>query len=63
MAIAADGRAQQVTSSRFVKRHHLKSASSVQAAMRKLMEFGIVTVEKNEYYVEDQLLQRWLLEN
>ena len=63
MAIAADGRAQQVTSSQFVKRHHLKSASSVQAAMRKLMEFGIVTVEKNEYYVEDQLLQRWLLEN
>ena len=63
MAIAADERAQRVTSSQFVKRHHLKSASSVQAAMRKLMEFGIVTVEKNEYYVEDQLLQRWLLEN
>lgn len=63
LAIAADGRAQRVTSSQFVKRHHLKSASSVQTAMRKLMELSIVTMEKNEYYVEDQLLQRWLLEN
>lgn len=63
LAIAADGRAQRVTSSQFVKRHRLKSASSVQAAMRKLMEYGIVTVEKNEYYIEDQLLQRWLLGN
>ena len=62
-AIADEGRAQRVTSGQFIKRHRLQSASSVQAAMRKLMEFGIVTVEKNEYYVEDQLLQRWLLEN
>lgn len=63
MAIATDGHAQRVTSSQFVKRHHLKSASSVQAAMRQLMALGIVSVEKNEYYVEDQLLQRWLLES
>lgn len=61
LAVAADGRAQRITSSQFVKRHRLKSASSVQAAMRKLMEFGIVTVDKNEYFIEDQLLKRWLL--
>ena len=62
MAIAAEGRAMRITSSQFVKRHHLKSASSVQAAMRKLLEYGIVTMQGNEYYIEDQLLQRWLLE-
>ncbi len=55
------GRARRVTSAQFIKRHHLQSASSVQAAMRKLMEYGIVTTENKEYYVEDQLFHRWLL--
>lgn len=61
MAIATEGHARRITSSQFVKRHRLKSASSVQAAIRKLMEYGIVTVQENEYYIEDQLLQRWLM--
>lgn len=61
MAIATQGRARRITSSQFVKRHRLKSASSVQAAIRKLMEYGIVTVQENEYYIEDQLLQRWMM--
>ncbi len=61
MAIATEGRARRITSSQFVKRHRLKSASSVQAAIRKLMEYGIVTMQENEYYIEDQLLQRWLM--
>ena len=60
-AIARDGRAQRVTSAQFIKRHRLQSASSVQAAMRKLLEYGIVTVEHNQYYVEDQLFYHWLL--
>ena len=60
-AIARDGHAQRVTSAQFIRRHRLQSASSVQAAMRKLMEYGIVTVEQNHYYVEDQLFHRWLL--
>lgn len=60
-AIARDGRACRVTSAQFIKRHRLQSASSVQAAMRKLLEYGIVTVDNNQYYVEDQLFHRWLL--
>ena len=60
-AIARDGRASRVTSAQFIKRHRLQSASSVQAAMRKLMEHGIVTTGQNQYYVEDQLFHRWLL--
>ena len=60
-AIARDGRACRVTSAQFIKRHRLQSASSVQAAMRKLLEYGIVTTGKNQYYIEDQLFHRWLL--
>ncbi len=60
-AIVEEGKAQRITSGQFIKRHSLQSPSSVQAAMKKLMEYGIVTVENNEYSVEDQLFYRWLL--
>lgn len=60
MAIAAEGRAQRVTSGQFIKRHRLLSASSVQAAMKKLIEYGIVTHNEGSYYVEDQLMNIWL---
>jgi len=60
-AIVEEGKAQRITSRQFIKRHSLQSPSSVQAAMKKLMEYGIVTVENNEYSVEDQLFYRWLL--
>ena len=59
-AIASDGRAGHVTSMQFIKRHHLPSASSVQAAMRKLIEYGMISTENGEYYVEDQLFYHWL---
>jgi hypothetical protein len=62
-AIADEGRAQRVTSGQFIKRHRLQSASSVQSAMRKLMEYGIVTSEKGSYYIEDQLFYLWLLQS
>lgn len=62
-AIADEGRAQRVTSGQFIKRHKLLSASSVQSAMRKLMEYGIVTSEKGSYYIEDQLFYLWLLKS
>ncbi len=60
MAIAAEGRAQRITSGQFIKRHRLLSASSVQAAMKKLIEYGIVTHNEGSYYVEDQLMNIWL---
>ena len=61
-AIAADGRACQITSGAFIRRHHLKSASSVQAAAKKLMEYAIISTEHNEYYVDDQLMRLWLIQ-
>ncbi len=60
-AIADDGIARRVTSGQFIKRHRLHSASSVQAALRKLMEYGLVTTKDGGYYIEDQLFYHWLL--
>ncbi len=60
-AIAADRRACQITSGAFIRRHHLKSASSVQASAKKLLEYAIISTEHNEYYVDDQLMRLWLL--
>ena len=62
-AIANEGQAQRITSGQFIKRHRLRSASSVQAAMRKLMEHGLVTSMDGSYYIEDQLFYHWLLNN
>ena len=60
-AIADEGRAQRITSGQFIKHHRLQSASSVQAAIRKLIEYGLVTTDNGSYYTEDQLFYHWLL--
>lgn len=60
-AIADEGHAQRITSGQFIKRHYLQSASSVQAAIRKLMEYGLVTSSNGSYYIEDQLFNYWIL--
>ena len=60
-AIASDGRARQITSGAFIRHHHLQSASSVQAAIKKLLSYGLVSSENGEYYIDDQLLHLWLL--
>lgn len=62
-AIAGDGEATQLTSSRFVKKHQLRSASSVQAAVKKLLENHIITRNGNSYKVDDQLMNLWLVKS
>lgn len=59
-AIAEDKRATRLTSANFVKRHQLRSASSVQSALKKLLEYNIVSQSGTEYYVDDILMQHWL---
>ena len=59
-AVAADGRADRITSSDFVKRHHLKSASAVQSAVRKLQEYDLLTEQNKTYSVSDPLLRIWI---
>lgn len=59
-AIADEGNAEHVTSSKFVKKHQLKSQSSVQSAVKKLMEYHLISRSQGSYYIDDELMQLWL---
>ena len=59
-AIAKVGRAQKIMSGSFIRANSLKSSSSVQAALKKLLEMDLLSVENGEYFVTDMLLQYYL---
>lgn len=60
-AIAKEQRARQITSGDFIRRHSLKSASSVQSSIKKLLNYSLVSSEKAEYFIADQLMRLWLI--
>jgi hypothetical protein len=60
IAIAKDGKAEQVTSVAFCKKHSMKSPSTVQSALRVLHDKGIVRKHGNVYSVTNRLLAIWL---
>ena len=64
IAIAKEGKASGVTSTRFVKKHALKSPSSVQYAIRALLEKQLLTYQDKErtkvYSVSDRFLEMWI---
>lgn len=62
-AIARDGKAQNLTSGRFIKRHGLLSASSVKSAVPALLDKGLVTNELGNFQVYDKFLEMWLTSN
>lgn len=59
-AIAAEKSVQRITSSDFVKRHHLKSASAVQSAVKRLLDLDIITEQQKSFSVSDPLLRIWI---
>ena len=59
-AIAKEHRARQITSGTFIRRHSLKSASSVQNSIKKLLSFGLVSFDSGDYFIADQLMRLWL---
>lgn len=59
-AIAKEGKAKQITSMAFIKKHNLRSASSIQSAIKKLMEYHLVSTSLSTYYIDDQLMELWL---
>lgn len=59
-AISKDHYAPSPTSAQFIKRHSLRSASSVQASMKKLLEYHMISRSSSGYYVDDSLMQHWL---
>ena len=67
VAIAKEGKASGVTSVAFVKKHALRSASSVQYAISTLLEDQLLTYEDNGkskiYSVADRFLGYWIRKN
>ncbi len=60
MAICKEGKATNITSRPFLQRHRL-TASSVQAAVKGLLEKDLVTQDLGVYTVYDQFFAQWLL--
>ena len=59
-AIAKDGEAERITSGSFIKRHSLTSASSVQSAVKKLLEKDIITEINKVFSLTDKLFSMWI---
>ena len=60
-AICKEGKAKNLTSSVFIKKYHLPGSSSVQSAIKGLLEKNFVTVALGEYEVYDKFFALWLL--
>ncbi len=59
-AIATEGYAQSVTSSLFIKKHRLVSASSLQTALTALLNKYIIVKTNDGYRIEDFFFATWL---
>ena len=59
-AIAKEGKASGITSGPFIKKHGLLSQSSVQTAVKQLLDKEIITSEENVYQVYDRFFGLWL---
>ena len=65
VAIAIDGKVDSPTSNAFIRKHKLQSASSVQSAVKQLLQDDLITFSLNEkgkksHQVADPFLQLWL---
>lgn len=59
MAVCKEGKAREITSSKFLKTYKL-TASSVQGAIKGLLDKDFVTCELGEYSVYDKFFEGWL---
>ena len=60
VAINKEGKVKAVTGSKFIKKHHLTAASSVQTTIKSLMDKQLVTSHLGVYEVYDKLFGIWL---
>ena len=63
VAIAKEGNAKSITSGEFVKRYSLTSPSSVQAAVKGLLEKDFITLFNGSYSIYDKLFEIWVRES
>ena len=61
VAISKAGKATAITSADFIRRWHLPSSSSVQSAVKGLLEKSFVTMSLGVYEVYDKFFAMWLL--
>ena len=61
MAICKEGKATSITSRPFLQRYHL-TASTVQAAVKGLLEKDFITQELSTYSIYDKFFAMWLLQ-
>lgn len=59
-AIAKEGRANGITSAQFIRKYQLPSASSIQSAVKGLIEKEILTQEDGSYRIYDYFLSYWI---
>ena len=59
-AIAREGKAERVLSAAFIKRHALVSTSSMQSAIKKLIEMELLAVNGNIYSVSDIMIRLYI---
>ena len=60
IALAKNGPSKGVTSAAFIKKYALQSASTVQSALRGLLEKDFVTLEQGAYQVYDIFMAYWI---
>lgn len=60
IAISREGKATNITSGKFVKKHGLISPNSVKAAVPALIDKGLLTMNAGVYQVYDKFLDIWL---
>ena len=59
-AIHHEGKAERITSSAFIKKHRLRSASAVQSAEKRLLEYDLISKRERTYFISDPLLELWM---
>ena len=62
LAISRERKAQNITSSAFVRKYSLTSASSVNSAVKGLLDKGLLTHNRGVYQVYDLFLDVWIRE-
>lgn len=60
IAINREGKATELTSSKFIKKYHLPAASTIQTAVKSLMDKQLITRNLGTYEVYDKFLSLWL---
>lgn len=59
-AIAFEEKAEKILSGTFINRYNLSSASSVQSAIKRLLDNDLITTENNIYQINDRFFSMWI---